>query len=166
MADYIIQKQSHTLYQAGREQLDGLFQLEQRRVNNTFFWMVFLPNDPERLNAIDKDESRALLVNKLQAGNYDHHLIDSLEILGKAFPVRNRSALWDNKSESEALAGDGVIHWWQKGIEPYLHFKCDMHLPFGDYEAGGATLPEALKAIAQIIEADPYFSFEDHPHVQ
>lgn len=154
MSAYDVIKKSKDLYVAGSENISGAFQFEKKPSSaGGFEWRVFAPNDPCRVqHPIDKDESRALLVNKLQAGGYDHHMIESYTIGGQPFPVRNRNVLLDPKTGDEGLAPVGVIHWWEKGYEPQTHFKCDIHFEGVGFEGSGDTLNEALLNLAYWVE--------------
>jgi hypothetical protein len=154
MSSYDVIKKSKDLYTAGSESMTGAFQFEKQPSSaGGFEWRVFAPNDPRRVqHCIDHDESRALLINKLQAGGYDHHLIESFTVGGQPMPVRNRNVLLNPKTGNEGFAPIGVIHWWEKGYEPHTHFKCDLHFEDGGFEAGGDTLEEALRNLACTVE--------------
>lgn len=154
MSAYDVIKKSKDLYTAGSANVTGAFQFEKRPcAAGGFEWLVFAPNDPGRVQpSIDQDESRAVLVNQLQAGAYDHHLIESFTIGGQPFPVRNRNALLNPKTGNEDFAPVGVIHWWEKGYAPQTHFKCDLHFEHTGFEGIGDTLNEALRNLAYWVE--------------
>ena len=75
------------------------------------------------------------------------------EIDGVSFPTQPRSALNDPETGAEGLAPYGVIHWWEKGDEGALYYKCDIHFLEDGETFGlvgmGDTLHEALSNLTQ-----------------
>lgn len=74
-------------------------------------------------------------------------------VYGVSFPTQHRSALNDPETGVEGLAPYGVIHWWEKGEEPHLYYKCDIHFLVEGEVFGlvgmGDTLAEALSHLTQ-----------------
>jgi hypothetical protein len=81
----------------------------------------------------------------------------SVSIGGVDYPVRSRSSLWNQVTQSEAYAPMGTVHWWIKGTDDEGYYKCDIHFAEGadssySREGIGKTLTEALEDLVNLCE--------------
>jgi hypothetical protein len=143
MPTYDLKKISDTMFVATRADAAAVFNLTHRIHHGLLQWVLEFDGKFH----VDHDKSKTYLVNRLQAGAYDDHLITSVTIGDRQYPVVSRSELYDAKSDTERLAPLNTVHWWVKGTDDAPYFKCSLHTDEVSLETGGDTLMEALNSL-------------------
>lgn len=150
MPTYELKKISSTKFVATRSDAKAVFYLTHTKRNGVLQWVLEFDGKFH----VDHDESKAHLINRLQAGAYDDYFITSFKVQDREYPVVSRSALYDAKTDQERLAPLNTVHWWAKGTDDAPYVKCDLHAEDFSLEAGGQTLMEALDSLRTQLLCD------------